>query len=262
MRSSERLVALGGVGLAVASVVPWYTPDQLAYNATRTNGWQDPDALLSQLGVIAGVLLTVVVLVASRQPQRPAVAGVSWGAFLTVGGLVSFGAVLLKLSLNLDGTTVGIYLALVAGLTQLYGGYVTYLEQRPSPTATPPRHFAPAGAGPVPPGPTPEPQPPPTRPAAPPVGATWPETAYFLQAWARPGSTIQAAVAAYRQAFAADQPRQLRLLGEVQALGDPHRGETERYELLATFAPAWAGWPAHQVFTELARALAEGPAPR
>lgn len=283
MCSSERLVFLGGVGLAVASFVPWYKPDQFAFGATRTNGWQDPDALLSQIGVVAGAVLAVVVLVASRQPERPTAGGLRWGTLLTIGGVVAFGAVALKYLLNMEGTTVGVYLALAASLTQLYGGYVTHVEDaehqpRAAGPVTPfPLGGTQAQAPPTPASPAPgaradtgwgsyrSPQggaPAPTngRPALP----AWPETVYFLQAWARPGPTgptaVEAAVTAYCEAFAADQARQLRLLGEAQTLLDPSHTEEERHQILLANAPQWSGWPAYQVFTQLVRALSERPA--
>jgi len=288
MRSSERLVFIGGVGLVVASFVPWYKPDQFAFGAERTNGWEDPDALLSQIGVVAGALLAVVVLVASRQPSRPTAGGLRWGTLLTIGGVVAFGAVALKYLLNMEGTTVGVYLALATSLTQLYGGYVTHVEDTDQPPSR--------AGGPVTPfpleGPPQQPltgrqpgQPsnglPPGQPSAgappgqwggylPPQGApaaaparpalpAWPETVYFLQAWARSGPTVEAAVAAYREAFAADTARQLRLLGEAQTLLDPSHTEEERHQLLVAHAPTWSGWPAYQVFTQLVRALSERP---
>jgi hypothetical protein len=79
MRSSERLVALGGIGLAVASFVPWYEPDEFAFEGSRTNGWEDPDAFLSQLGTVAGVVLAVVVVLVSRQADRPTPGNLRWG---------------------------------------------------------------------------------------------------------------------------------------------------------------------------------------
>jgi hypothetical protein len=248
MRSSERLVALGGIGLAVASFVPWYEPDEFAFEGSRTNGWEDPDAFLSQLGTVAGVVLAVVVVLVSRQADRPTPGNLRWGTWLTIGGVVSFGAVALKYLLNMEGTTVGVYLALAAAVTQLYGGYITYVEDKE-------RSGVPGEVFPIA-------RPKPREPSVPPATTSvWPETAYFLSAFGAAQPNPDVALVAYRQAFAADQARQWRLLGEVQALVDPARPETERYQLLATYAPGWAGWPAHQVFGHLARVLAERPAP-
>jgi hypothetical protein len=142
MSSGERWVVVGGLGLAVASLVPWYAPEELTFafeGPTRTNGWQEPDATLSVLATVVGVALAIAVLVGSRQSDRPRVGTVSWGTLLTAASAGVLGLVALKYSLNMEGTTVGVYLALTAAVTQLYGAYVTRTEEATSwtPVATP-----------------------------------------------------------------------------------------------------------------------------
>jgi hypothetical protein len=207
---------------------------------------------------VACVVLAVVVVVASRQAERPTVGNLRWGTWLTVGGVVSFGAVALKYLLNMERTTVGVYLALAAAVTQLYGGYVTHVEDKEGRGLSPAAPVAPTSpvVSPVG-GPVPAPAPA-VQPAA---GSIWPETAYFLAAFGAAHPNPDVALVAYRQAFAADEPRQWRLLGEVRALADPARPETERQQLLAAHAQAWTVWPAHQVFGHLARVLAGRPTP-
>lgn len=141
MQSSERLVVLGGFGLGLASLVPWYEAEQFGFDEGRTNGWQEPDALLSQGATLLGVILAVVVLAVSRQRERPRFGTVSWGSVLAWGSLAVVGLVALKLALNLENTTVGVYLALVAAITQLYGSYVTRWEAmgRPESPSAPDR---------------------------------------------------------------------------------------------------------------------------
>lgn len=68
---SERLIIVGGFGLGIASFVPWYQVSRFALVRGRTNGWQEPDAILSQAATILGVAGAVVMLVAANQRRRP-----------------------------------------------------------------------------------------------------------------------------------------------------------------------------------------------
>jgi hypothetical protein len=248
MSSSERLVVLGGIGLGAASVVPWYKPGEFAFNGARTNGWEDPDAVLSQAATLLGVVLAVVVLAVSRQSDRPTAGNLHWGALITIWAAIVFGLVALKYGLNTDDTTVGIYLALTAAVVQLYGAYVTHVEESEATTGSPIGPFPDTR----PPPPATQPTPTPTPQPLPQPG--WPETTYFVSAWLPTGTTVPGVVAAYRQAFAAEPARAGRLLAEVHALLDPARAG-ERAALLATHAPQWAPVGADVVFPQLAQAL-------
>jgi hypothetical protein len=219
--SGERWVVVGGLGMAVASLVPWYRAGELGFTfdgPERTNGWQEPDSSLSVMATVLGAALTIVVLVANRQRSRPRFGTVSWGTLLTALSAVVVGLVALKFSLNTEHTTVGVYLALTAAVTQLYGAYVTRMEE---PAATTPRPAPPQG-GPEPAG-WAQPQ--------------WPETGYFLANWLRPGVDVANSVVAYRRAFAHDAARQARLVEELRRLLDPGRPDAERAAVFATAAP-------------------------
>jgi hypothetical protein len=279
MSSSERLVVLGGLGLGVASLVPWYQPGELSFgpDAVRTNGWQEPDAILSQLGTIGGVLLAVVVMVAARQPERPVAGTVSWGTLLTSGSAVVFGLIALKFSLNTDGTTVGVYLALAAAATQLYGAYVTRLEEPPvvasevptsfRPPLSPPPPSVPGVAGRAPPPLNGSPAP--TDHQAPSaftagssphaLHAEWPETSYFLTTWLRPDTDVEVSTAAYRLAFAHDPARQARLAMELGALLDPSRPGAERDGFVAALAPHTTRLGGSVLLQRLMQALVNPP---
>lgn len=121
MSSSERLVVVGGLGLAAASLVPSYRADELGFgtDVARTNGWQEPDAVLSIMATVVGTALALLVLAVGRGQPRPAVGTWTWGTLLTGISAGVFGLVALKFSLNTDNTTVGVYVAVAAAVTQL-----------------------------------------------------------------------------------------------------------------------------------------------
>jgi hypothetical protein len=238
------LVVLGGLGLGAASIVPWYKADQFAFDVARTNGWEDPDAMLSQVSTVLGVVVAIAVLIAGSQHSRPRIGGLSWGTALTAASGVVLGLIVLKFSLNMENTTVGIYLALLAAVTQLYGAYVTRLTEVPSTsTATPFPGNATSPAPSVP-----------ARPVAP-----WLETAYLLSEWLRAGSDPATALVAYRNAFAGDPARQARLVGELRALLDPNRSEAERTAVVASHAPHLASGGGGAVLGWIAQTLSPAP---
>jgi hypothetical protein len=247
--SSERLVVLGGLGLAAASIVPWYKADQFAFDVARTNGWEAPDAMLSQVGTVLGVVVAIAVLLAGSQHSRPQIGALSWGTALTAASAVVLGLIALKFSLNMENTTVGIYLAMLAAVTELYGAYVTRLtEAPPSSTAT--------GATPFPGNPV--------SPASVSAGAAqpvaqWPEMAYLLSEWLRAGSDPATALVAYRNAFAGDPARQARLVGELRALLDPNRSEAERTAVVTSHAPHLASGGGGAVLGWIAQTLSPAP---
>ncbi len=252
-------MVLGGLGLGAVSLVPWYEADPLALETDRTNGWQAPDASLSQAAVVGGVAIAVVVLLTASQRRRSTLGGPPWGTVLTGASGVVFGLLALKFGLNLDGTQVGVYLALAAGGLQLYGAYVTRLNES---AAVPMATFDPTV--PVvdqPPGPPGTPaSPPPEAPAAPtpPAATAWPETAYFVATWLHGAPDVEPAVVEYRRAFAADPARAARFQAELAALLDPRRRDAELDRFLWTLAPRWSNHRGRGVLGQVMRALTEG----
>lgn len=97
----------------------------------------------------------------------------------------ALGLIALKFSLNLDNTTVGVYLSLVASATQLYGAYVTRLTEQSEPSTVPAfsrPSMAPLAARPTGTPPVRAPQSTSGAPAVP-HDLRWPETAYLLALW-------------------------------------------------------------------------------
>lgn len=272
MSSSERIVVVGGVVLGVASLVPWYDwRDEFTFDELeRANGWQEPDALLSQVGTLAGVALALLVLVVSRQPTRPEIGGLSWGAVLTWTSVAVLGAIGVKFAVNMDNTTVGIYLALAAAVTQLYGSYVTWWDppvDRPGPQ--PPGAQQPGPPVPGPPGVVQAGQAPASPAAVPGVGQTlapaaraegparqsWPETEYLLSAWLEPAESVDAAASGYVAAFASDRARIDRVLAELDALVVEESPNPAREGLVATHAARWAQNSSVVVLRSIAEAV-------
>lgn len=93
------------------------------------------------------------------------------------------------------------------------------------------------------------------------VHPQWPETAYFLTTWLRPGLDVATATAAYRRAFADDVPRQVRLVGELHSLLDTSRSDAERIAFVHHVAPHLATDQASPTLGVLLQALMTPSAP-
>lgn len=235
------MTAIGGAVVFVASFVPWYRSDR--WNSTdRYNGWQEPDAILSQGATVLAVATAIAIgLAASGAIERLRLGTWSWGTLLTGAGAVVTGLVLLKLALNLELTTVGIYLSLTGGAAMLYGGYVTRMDEPDDAGAPPPR---PAEA---------------TATSATATPATA-ETAHLLAAHLETAAGIPEAAASYLQAFDAEPDRVARVAAELQQVLIGPRPAVTASELVQAHAPRWAGLDAVVVLSDLRRRLLEGPA--
>lgn len=236
----ERLVIVGGLGAFVASVVPWYRPERFSRGG-RTNGWQEPDAILSQGATLLALALVVVVgLAVSGAIRRVQLGQWSWGTLLTGASVVSIGLVVLKLSLNLENTTVGIYLWMVAAATMLYGAYLVRMDEPPPSADPPPSSVASAD---------------PARGQSP--TARWPETSYLLTGYLQPGADVEPAARSYLEHFGSEPDRLGRLRSELDGLLVSDRPPSERSDLVAAAAPRWAGVDATAVLARLREAMTD-----
>ncbi len=238
--AGERLVLIGGLAVFAASFVPWYLPERWIRD-DRTNGWQDPDALLSQSATAIALILAVAgALAGAGVLQRIRLGSWSWGTLLTAASGASFALLALKLSLNLENTTVGIYLALTGAATMLYGAYTTRLDEPAAATA-----------------PTAQPA---TNPVVAPPPSTaepatqWPETHYLLAAFLQTAADVEPAMRSYLDAFASDPARVARLRTELDLLAAPGRADEQR-RLLVVGAPRWAEFDAAGILQRLSDVL-------
>jgi hypothetical protein len=133
----EILTAVCGVLLLIVSFFAWYGIDLGSFGEFNRNGWQEPDAFLSIVAIILGVVLAGHVIVEKLEkvnlPER--LGSVGWGMMHLIGGTVAFVFVLLKWVMNTDFTKFGLYAGLILTAGLAIGGYLMAKEAGDLPSA-------------------------------------------------------------------------------------------------------------------------------
>jgi len=128
--------AVSGVLLLVFSFFHWYSVDLGPFGTYSRNGWQSPDAFLSIVAILLGVVLAAHVIVEKltgvELPER--LGSVGWGVVHLAGGALAFVFVLLKWLFNTDFTAFGLYISLLASAGLAVGGYLMAKEAGELPT--------------------------------------------------------------------------------------------------------------------------------
>ncbi len=129
----EALALIGACLMLLASLLPWYEVDLILGKASL-DGWQEPGRVWSVLAVLVSLLVAILILKRSLDPeslpelQKP----LSWGLVLACGSAVPLVCVALKLLNDSDFVAYGFYVAFVAGVLLAAGGALIYLEEMPA----------------------------------------------------------------------------------------------------------------------------------
>ncbi|MFA5885804.1 MAG: hypothetical protein WDA60_18275 [Acidimicrobiia bacterium] len=128
-------VGVSGVLLLIFSFFNWYSVDfkiagQTIASASE-NGWGKPDAFLSILAIIFGVVMAGHVIVDKlagvEMPER--LGSIGWGVFYLAGGVLAFVFLLIKFLGNTDYVQIWFYLAILCTLGLAVGGFLTAKER-------------------------------------------------------------------------------------------------------------------------------------
>jgi hypothetical protein len=157
----EMTIAISGVVLLIFSFFKWYGIDVSIAGTTivsvSRNGWESPDAFLSVLAILIGIVMAAYVIVTRlanvELPER--MGSIGWGVFLLAGGVISFLLLVIKWLGNNDYVKFGFYISLLASLGLAVGGFLTARErghlQELMNRSSGGDNTGPAGSGPTPP---------------------------------------------------------------------------------------------------------------
>jgi hypothetical protein len=117
--------------MLLASFLPWYEVD-LILGTGALNGWQEPGQPWSVLAVMLSVLVAVLVLKRTLDPEslpelKPPL---SWGRLLAAAGVVPLVCVALKLLNDSDFVAYGFYAAFAAAVLVAAGGILICLDEK------------------------------------------------------------------------------------------------------------------------------------
>jgi uncharacterized integral membrane protein len=135
LSTGDKLIAGGGILLLIASFLPWYkvTVSFAEFSASASaNGWEAPNALVSILAVIIGVIMAGAVIASKLgNMQLPALgSSITWGLAYVSGGGACLALVILKFILESSSISYGFFLGFIAAVALAAGGYMLYTEEK------------------------------------------------------------------------------------------------------------------------------------
>lgn len=145
LTTGDWVVGVSGVVLLIASFLPWYEYELLGFGSESRNGWEW--FLWGILPTLIGIaLVALVVIQRFTDVKLPDVGSVSWGQIALIAAAIAAVLVLLKLLIG-ESTAgfdadrqFGIYVATLAALGLVVGGFLRMQEERAGATGgtTPP----------------------------------------------------------------------------------------------------------------------------
>ncbi len=131
----EMVIAVSGIVLLIFSFFKWYSVEfkiagQTIASASE-NGWGKPDAFLSVIAILIGVIMAAHVIVNKLagvdMPER--LGSIGWGVFYLAGGVLSFVFLVIKWLGNNDFVKFGFYISILASLGLAVGGFLCAKER-------------------------------------------------------------------------------------------------------------------------------------
>lgn len=131
LSTSDRVIAASGIVLFISSFLPWFKVDTIIGNFDA-NGW-DVGFLWAGLPALLGLLAAGIVLATRLGSVEMPRTQVSTGQAMLIAGAISAFFVVLKLLIGEDAPwdrAWGLFLATIAALGLLAGGYLAFQEEK------------------------------------------------------------------------------------------------------------------------------------
>lgn len=131
LTTSDKVIAGSGIVLFIASFLPWFKVSAFGFTATA-NGW-DVGFIWAGLPALLGLLSAGIVLATKLGTVEMPKMQVTSGQMMLAAGAISAFFVVLKLLIGEDGPidrSYGLFLATIASLGLLYGGFLAFKEER------------------------------------------------------------------------------------------------------------------------------------
>jgi hypothetical protein len=129
LRSGEWIAALSGVVLLVSLFLPWYG----AGPAGDASAWEALTAVDIALALVAAFAVSLLLVTAS---QRVPAVPIALAAIVTLVGLIGVVLALIRLASvpdGLEGRELGVWIALLAAVGIVAGGFLSMRDERLSP---------------------------------------------------------------------------------------------------------------------------------
>jgi hypothetical protein len=133
LSTSDRVIAGSGIVLFIASFLPWFKLSAFGFTA-EASGW-DVGFFWAGIPALLGLLSAGIVLGTKLGSMEMPKMQVSSGQAMLIAGAVAAGIVVLKLLIGEDGPVDrawGLFLATIAALGLLGGGYMAFQEEKTS----------------------------------------------------------------------------------------------------------------------------------
>ncbi len=132
LTTSDKVIAGSGILLFIASFLPWFTASVFGYHVTA-NGW-DTGFLWGGIPSLLGLASAAIVIATKPGSVEMPKMSISTGQAMLIAGAVAAALVVLKLLIGDHGISrgFGLYLATLASLALLGGGYLAFQEDKPS----------------------------------------------------------------------------------------------------------------------------------
>jgi hypothetical protein len=135
----EMTIAISGVVLLIFSFFKWYGVNfsikvagtTVSGSGVSLNGWDRPNAFLSIVAILIGVVMAAHVIVNKlagvEMPER--LGSIGWGVFYVAGGVLAFVFLIIKWINHNDFVKFGFYISILASLGLAVGGFLTARER-------------------------------------------------------------------------------------------------------------------------------------
>lgn len=130
LTTSDRIIAASGIALFIASFLPWFKLSIFGVTATG-NGW-DVGFFWAGIPALLGLASAGIVLGTKLGSLTMPEMSMGTGQAMLIAGAVSAAIVVLKLLVGEDyaDRAWGLYVATVAAVGLLYGGYLAFQEDK------------------------------------------------------------------------------------------------------------------------------------
>lgn len=131
LSTSDKVIAGSGIVLFIASFLPWFKVEAFGFSATA-NGW-DVGFIWAGLPALIGLLAAGIVLATKLGTMEMPRMQVSTGQAMLIAGAIAAFFVVLKLLMGEDGPVDrawGLFVATIAALGLLAGGYLAFQEEK------------------------------------------------------------------------------------------------------------------------------------
>ena len=132
LTTSDRIIAGSGIVLFISSFLTWFKVEGTIIGDIKASGW-DVGFLWAGLPALIGLLAAGVVLATKMGSMEMPNLQMSTGKIMLIAGAISAALVVLKLLIGEDepwDRSFGIFLATIAALGLLAGGYLAFQEEK------------------------------------------------------------------------------------------------------------------------------------